>query len=292
MTLGELRQPGHGVDESCARLDELIEHATHRLAPDNRRFVERYVNGELQIVLEIPWGGEERYAVCQREHGVGPRIELTEGHVQPGLPQHPVTQRGAVLDGSDEDDTGGEQQPVLLPAVQLVELPEGMAVPGAVWLCSFNQLQRVLAGTLYFSAVSGFELVSLLVDRKRRGFRHGAAIRLDSLAGQVVQARATSEQGHAPRHLYALAELIARGPGFRIGVRDDDMWFTPGVVAQGGLEVTDLFFGPFDLCPRAVETMHGDSPVSVPPAALDKLEEAEQAAEKARQRVLGKGAVA
>ncbi len=265
MRLGELRQPRHGVDETCARLDELIEHATHRLAPDNRRFVERYVNGELQIVLEIPWDGEERYAVCQREHGVWPRIELTEGHTQPGLPQHPVVQRGAMLDGSDEDDTGGEQQPVLLPAVQLVELPEGMAVPSTVWLCSLNQLQGVLAGTLYFSAVSGFELVSLLMDRKRRGFRHGAAIRLDSLAGQVVQARAkalnrfSSEHGHAPRDLHALAELIARHPGFRIGVRDDDMWFTPGVVAQGGLEVTDLFFGPFDLRPRAVERMHGTS---------------------------------
>ena len=288
MTLGELRQPGHGVDEPCARLDELIEHATHRLTPDNRRFVERYVNGELQIVLEIPWDGEERYAICQREHDVGPRIELTEGHAQRGFPQHPVVQRGAMLDGSDEGDAGGEQQPVFLPAVQLVQLPEGVAASTAVWLCSLNQLQGVLAGDLYFSAVSGFELVSLVVDRKRRGFRHGAAIRLDSLAGQVVQARAqtlhrfSSEHGHAPRDLRVLAELIASHPGFRVGVRDDDMWFTPRVVAQGGLEVTDLFFGPFDLCPRAVETMHGESPVSVPHSTTTQLRD-----EQATQREAG-----
>ena len=156
---------------------------------------------------------------------------------------------------------------VLVNQIQLVELIEGVTlkeIPSVVRLQRLNNCLRGRGKQLYFSPSVGFKFLGCVVDRKFRLLRRRTAIDSGKLINKMVERRTQlmndGTNSHSPqeqRHVSVNAKADKSNPGFRIAINNRIVMF-PKEHVGFGMKVTDVFFGPFNLHPRASQGMaHG-----------------------------------
>ncbi len=249
------REGGNDALDQCR---ELMERFEQRLTLDNPRFIERYLESKLLLRIRFfIWGSNEEFeAVFQRE----PTIGGTNEHVHAGeggfdfrgkttAPSHVLADINASRLRADR-----QQQAVLFDVVQFVEGPQEV-IPSLVWFEQVDRIERILMGSLYFSALFGFVFSGIVGKRKVDPVlvrRLVPGIATNDLKSEMVQGGhevldgVSGNQGQrfgngmgARDVINQLSRLrIVLGPdSIRVGSKKSDL-LTPAI--------SDVLFGPFD----------------------------------------------
>ncbi len=145
-TQSESRKQGlEGYDRTVRMLNELSERWNNRLTLDNLRLAERYVEGELCIILHARLANEECVAVFQRHLEI--RQRKTAGYA---LSEEFVNPHGQVNGALRDGNEGCQQSMVLVGNVQFVDKPECVIfLPGTVWLRQLRLSQPATCRVLF-----------------------------------------------------------------------------------------------------------------------------------------------
>lgn len=258
------KERGEKLDESLDKLGKLMERWDQRLTLDNLALAERYLKGELRIVVHARHGAsgrraEEYCAIFKRILPVGWTESKEHGNVRRHGPF------GAVVEGAGEvqDDTlvcasDGNKEYVLICDVETVEPPKRL-VPSLVRLGLLNNAQRTLGNSLYFSKMTGFKSVGALENGEPGLVNYRAAADAHKFAGQQVErgpkiVDSIAYDGAPPeRGLGRNSDLKDALASLRLIVGDDFIGFALPKNWDERFEVMDVLFGPFDLYPSTTE---------------------------------------
>ena len=229
-------------DQVFDNLRELMERWKNRITASNLRFVDRFLNFELQILLHIRlYSGEVGVACFEM---VGP-IEPTRSKKELGAE--------------------GKESPVLIDNVKIMQSPERggeRSIPVPVRFESIDSFYRVRVNSLYYSGVFGFVFGESLrngkldtpefLSRNRRGINSG------QLLCEVIQG-GPETMNHIPRDTDGIE---GEYPDRRnLTLYRDWMWSDTRILISDenvrillgerlGGEITQALLGPFDLYPN------------------------------------------
>lgn len=253
-TLPSRKHRREGPDECACEIRELCECFEKRLTFDNLTIAERYLKGELRIVLLGVVGpashldAVECCAVFERE--------LPVGGSKPDLGEDVA---GRELDLQDDAVVGGAddvEDPVLVVRVESVQTPEGV-VPSLVRLGCSDCCLGLGADSLCASKSSGLKLLRASRNREHRLVGGLAAVREYELPYEVVERASQVVDGipcdESPPRVRLFAdshapEEIAR---VRVFLSDDHIGVTLDEGGDMRVEIRDVLFGPFDFEARA-----------------------------------------
>src|SRR5271165_1142960 len=132
-------------NDSCHHVRKFIECFDNRLALDNLRLVERYVNQEIHLLLKFRVGNSGEFvASLQRDivgdchesvSQIGDRCSWATGY-EPLLQSRYLTWQNTI---AALREAGSKNQTVLVDAVKFMDSPEGV-IPTFVW---FDCVDRI-----------------------------------------------------------------------------------------------------------------------------------------------------
>lgn len=236
------------------RASQLGENWNHRFTLDNRRLVERYINSELWILMDLVFiltsGKTEQYRAIFNSAVGG--SESYGGH-NDGLIQpwnaHPELQDERLMACPH-----CEQKSMLVDYVKLMEPPQSV-VPSFVRLESKQHLSCRRSNTLSYSHESGFKLVSIIGDDERVTRSDRLSVRLDKLTPHEVQSRTkivdriSRDRGKAGGRRSAEAHVVLQVSRLRIYLADEFIGVALMEPLDPGFQLTDVLIGPLDLQP-------------------------------------------
>jgi len=271
---GQLGESGNDLGHEITRL---MERFDNRLTLSNLRLAERYMKGEINVLIRLCIRGiNEDYVACfQRTDSLlrsdvnvcgDSEDEVLTVRRPPQQATATVFQVSSVPIGVQESQRSrdGCQLAVFIDQIECVESPENR-IASLVWLAPLNALATLWADALYFFPKVGLFSLGRVKDwecREASRTRHESVDEVIKGASQVLQHIASDrrERGGRIGHLnHAIEQLsrirIALGPEF-IGVcvtESDKLIF----------EFRDVLFGPFNFGRRTADIAgHGHFPHS------------------------------
>lgn len=244
-------------NDAINKTKQFTEGYKQRLSLNNLRLVERYMKGELHVLVAIDGGsvGQQMLADFYREDAPFSWDGTTDkGNACSWRQRRCIDANGIRTDArSNESESCREQEAMLVDNIQLVEHPE-VVIPSLVRLSSINEGFGSGTDTVYFSARFGLIFVRTLADRIHGLLGGGIAIGVNHLTDQIIES--TSE----------IVDCIARDQRDDLGNRRDACQTISSQIAKlvvclahdfVGLRlhegvkldfnVLDVLFGPFDL---------------------------------------------
>lgn len=250
--------------------NKMVEQWNERLALSRPSLLKRYVKGEFALVIRVRCTLPEREsvdycAVFERANG----FEVTKGgafKVNVSFEGDNVSAHGA------PDDV---QEAVLIPDIEFVDDIDGMGLVAesfcdVVRLQKFDDLQSRFADSRFLFRAGYFGSLS----SPAFGFPGNRELRLPSvrippvnkhqLSNQQVQGRAqvvddfSGYDSPSQRGVLGDADFKNLLSRLRVRLRDNAVGVEVHEGPDFGIEVTDMFFGPFDLRPRTIKGgVHG-----------------------------------
>ena len=248
-------------DSVADKISEMLERYQNRLTLDNTRFIERYLKGELHILLhfsvrqineqfvayfqrdQIPSGSKE--SVEFRNDAAG---ELCLHHLL-----HFGMHKRAEVNAS-EVGVNGNQKAMLIDSVKAIENGKVTALPSVVWFDTIDRVYSVLPQALYFSRRIGFELRGIAVSGELNAgwHRDSRIINGKQLYGQMIEGAPeilnsiADDGGKGNREWLNSSHVIDQLSRVRIALGPDFIWVGVAEGADLSLEITDMLFGPVD----------------------------------------------
>jgi hypothetical protein len=255
--MNSLQEPDKLADDAVNEIGQLMEKWKNRLTPDNLRIAERYIEGDIEILLHLQIQ-KATYptkfcAILNHCDSAGNRCRRAQGKASGLLGQWPVAEnehsRGISI-------ANNKQEAVFVDVVKIVENPEVKA-PTIVRLESIYNTYRIRADSLYFSAVSRHIFGRSVVNREFGFVVWPSSVLLNELPSQMVEATAqlvdrfTSNKREFDRWMLENPNFIDNVSGLRINVFSHSIGigFAEGI--HPAFEITDVLFGPFDFRPDA-----------------------------------------
>lgn len=250
-----------GNNQVVHQITKMLKRFEHRLASNNIRLSERYINGEVHIITHFSLAGSDYVAVFERLPE-GRKGEAADTFVTRPKETRNVDNRFRKVNRRDE------QSVVLVGNVQFVENPEHI-LPTLIRVGSVNRIYSTLRHALYSSRSLGFVFRGLLPDRESGLLGMGRTVGVNELVSEVV--KGTSEvvnsvsgdeanfDGRGLNIEYAV-NVISR---LRVSLSLDSIWFAIEESFQGDFQITDVLFGPFNFYAderKSVVSGHEDSP--------------------------------
>src|SRR5215213_8481133 len=263
-------------------IDHILERFKNRFTIDNPRFVERYIKGELDILLEFRYIGDlverhpefvahfQRASSARERHGNRDGTDLRVAGVNgPSLLSgerlhnaHSQERRG---DEGCHVNPGNEQRLVLVDNIEFMQPPH-CVIPSLIRLAPVDSFYSSSRHALYFSVTLGFVFRGVLKNREASLFPRLTLRDGNQMERQVIQSRAQvvddipgdsgkSERGIGGANDVILDSLrnlrIGLGPRFiRLGVQKG---------AEFNLEITEMLFGPVNFNADLGKPVIGDS---------------------------------
>jgi hypothetical protein len=259
------KDSGELIDDLIDEAGKLLEEWENRLTLDNLRLSERYLEGELELLVRLKFiasgnsanfcavlkYGESLARVKARNIKVG---EFDEGNI----PDSPLGRRPPIpteyRDASTKCDD--KQEAVFIDVVKVMEFPERI-IPTLIGLERIEEAFRSRRHSLYFSSILGFVFVSSLADGKAGLIAGCATAGLDQLPSQMIKSAPQLIQNLSDCHgdyagdrgadLHPIASLS----GLRIMLDSQSIRIDLAEGLQPAFKVTDVLFGPFDFRPDA-----------------------------------------
>jgi hypothetical protein len=253
------------TNESIDKITGLLERFEQRLTLDNLRLSERYVKGELDILVrfKVPRDTENQVALIRANLSVGRSEPSNPGgqfalnpncHIRGHFLQVPPSNVEAKF---IDRENGSHQEPMLVDIVKVMEDPEGV-VSSLIWFGSLNQIFSLARGALFLSAVRGQILLETILalenweSRPIRACRSGPGMSTDQLKEKMVKRTSkvmggiSRDECNSARNWLALIQEIGRGVVFDVILGRDQIWLRGKKVGPLPIQVTDVLFGPFD----------------------------------------------
>lgn len=214
----------------------------HKRMPDSvgLRLVERYIKGELYVVVILRLSGEScKYAALLKwtRNQFGPLSEIAKGC--DGLRAKPKR----------------NEAPVLVDVVQLVQSPEAVSL-SSVRIQPFNDLLSILPHSVHLSVVSGYLILGdrdVFGDRESGLTGRNAAICDDEFPRKVVEStvqildNVSRNQGEVFGQRLGTHDISDVLSGIRILLRVDGVRVGGLELVKAGVEFLDVLVGPLDL---------------------------------------------
>jgi hypothetical protein len=201
MCLQKLDQEWHELrDHVINGIRHDAERFEQRISLDNRRFSERHVKGEMNLLLRFNVSlPDQDYLVLfqaanlQARHRIEPNSFRTEFRNLRNFAENLVNYPPRDIDTPfSQTESESDQQSMLVDNVEPVQTPESVPIPfsALVWLDKPHGLYHVLSkNSFYLSTKLGFVLIKTLRDREENAafietLRGG---NLSQGVGQVVE---------------------------------------------------------------------------------------------------------
>lgn len=243
---------GEDIDQAFSEIDQLIESWNHRLSFSNLALAERYLNGNLRIVVDFTdRGGKDYRAVLQRELP----ILRSERNTQ-SLGSRAARECGSVEFDGNTCITGSYRYDhlVFVENIKLVDEKERFSpVPSLVWLEPLEKADTGRADSLYASQTIGFKFLAGVAERKTCFPSDLLAVSSDQITNEQVQSRSEIvdgvtdvatphkregfDAGNAPTALSGLGVILS----------NESYWVGFDKTAEVRAKLLDMLFGPFNL---------------------------------------------
>ncbi len=237
------------------KLCHLMQRFDNRLALDNLRLVERYIEMEFHILLHFRMlDGVDFVASIERDRSYA-------------LQSSNKSERGTIglVSESDSDltpfrwrhasrrirDAGGQQQTVLVNLVKLMETPERI-IPSFVWFERVESFYDILPKSLYFSTNVGRHVFRGTVNNGElipTSFLSGSqGKRVSNMVKGTSQVMKNIPNGveSFERNVRNATEIITAFSNFQIVLDRDCIWLGLPESLKGRMQILDVLFGPFD----------------------------------------------
>jgi hypothetical protein len=253
-------------DDLLDKIRQLMNRWENRLTLNNLRLIERYLEGELRILIHTRWHGEEYCAVFYGEDSIRRRyVHIHDWRAHDtgpsGADDHCAPK--SCRDGCVKCESGGKQEAVFLSVVKLAQLPKGVC-PSFVRFGQIDRVHRVLRHALYFSHTSGFIFVGVAEDRESRESRGNTSVPFDQSANDVVESGSevledfSRAQGNFIGNIFPLPKPKHPLARLRVDLADDFIRARVGFESTDVcFEITDVLFGPFDFYANGFESFIG-----------------------------------
>jgi hypothetical protein len=264
-------------DQVFDNLDHFIECFNNRLTLDNLRLVERYVKGELQLLLHFfaaVGGRSENYVAHLRFlPGFRGSVEsISQAHHSSHIAEAPVDKEllhSFCRVDAMVNEVAGNDSAVLVHDVESVENPQ-QRLPSLARIDLADRFYNLFPEGLYWSEGIGFRRLGVVIDRELDpGFVSRDRSRGDKqkLIGQVIQSssqgvnnfpnKGMSERGDIAQFGYVklgVSRLLVKlGNDFVCAV------FRPSPHLD--FEITALFLGPFNTPQSESQSVRHESSV-------------------------------
>lgn len=253
---------GEQYDDLINRAAQLGQEWNDRLTLNNRRFVERYANAELRLLVYL-----RRFRSCR-----------------PGIEQRAVFQ--AAVGGSDANGWSDnrlvcpgrleleskndclatrpdcKQQPMLVDYVKLMQSPQSV-MPSLVWLESSNDGSGRRDDSLFCSLESGFKFVSVVRDYEEVALHDVLTAAFNELTPQQIEGgsevvnRISCNERQSRRWKREYVETILQLSRIGDYISDDLIGFTLMKPLDRDFQLVDVLVGPFDLKTGAGQSVVG-----------------------------------
>jgi hypothetical protein len=252
-------QPVEIRNEGADSISRLMEEHNNWLSFDDLRLSERYLKGDVHVVLHLRLGDSGEYVACLRIKGGGGRF-LQEASVRDlgwdGKDSQKVARDYPYLAwGHAVNNVLGinrEQQAVLVDNVKLIELPENFSCTSSVCFDRRQRFYSFMPQSLFYSPNSGYKFLGAVCNWKvNLAAPVGFGADRDQSVGQMVESgpevmnsipKHEGDVGWDRRNIGEFIDAIAsvRVVLGRKGIRASVDKGVPRL-----LEIEDVFFGPF-----------------------------------------------
>jgi hypothetical protein len=249
---------GEQFDNLAYKASQIVERWNQRFTLDNRRFVERYVNAELRLLVYLRHllaSGErvEERAIFQAVPGLFGKANGW-GNDWLVLPR----------DGDPEtkNDCSGarpyrKKKPMFVDYVKLAETPQAV-IPSLVWIEASNGLRSGLTDSTLYVSETGFRFGPALEDRESVRLTRCLPIHFDKPPIEEVERRSeivnriSSDESEAYRERRLKPKAVDQVARVRLFLKDNLIRVGLVEPLDVGYEITDVLIGPFDLRARPV----------------------------------------
>jgi len=221
-------------DQVFNKLDELMQRWEHRITPRNLRFIDRFLDVQVHILLHLLVKNSSKIWVARLDKN----LMESPGIIDPICPSQKV-----VIDG--------EEHPVLIDVVKLMQSPERF-VPTSVRFEAIDSFYRQRAHALYFSSLVPIVSGNILKNRKPGLLSRSSAISKNELVCEMVEsgAEVVSNIACCPNRIsgqYPKIRLLDTCAGCRINISQEHVLFKVPEFGKLGIEVTEVLLGPLNL---------------------------------------------
>lgn len=256
-------------DDAVHKSKQLMDRFNQRLRLNNLRLVERYVKGELHLIVRffIRGTNEEFVADLQGAQGV---VGLEESRRWRQGRSDELLQTCYDMSAQiqvPESRSDSDQVAVLGEVVQFVEHPELVSFPSLVRFERIKGSNDACIDSLYFSLTIGFVLCeSFGVFRDREvdvpTIHSRIALEEQSVSqvienGNHIANRIPGDLRDVIGNAIDMANVIDQFSRVRIALDSDFVWAGIKEGADCLIQIRDVLFGPFDFRPNASERIRG-----------------------------------
>ncbi len=251
------------------QLNEILERFNERLTLDNIRLGDRYIKGEVHLLIHIRLAGKEYVADLQRLTELR-EAEFTEVCKANSARLPSAGNRKGCL---RHTNNGCEQNMVLVGNVQSMEHPESHTLPTLVRFGCVNCIYSRLRHALYASMTLGFVFRGKLPDGKTdlTRFFDGkdesalGATNLNQLPREMVKGASevvdnvASNKSEISGRVLDVGDIAFCVSRLRVFLESESIGF--GFESEEplacGCQVSEVLFGPFNLYPNERESFIG-----------------------------------
>lgn len=236
-----------------------VEHRTEGFKFADPRFVDRYLNEELYILVRFRVREiAEDYIACFK-------CESSLLHAQSGIGSsvgsgHSLQFTKVGIGGVDmlgdapivDESTAGNQEAMLVNIIEAMESPEGI-VPSLVWLDFANQAHSIFPHSLYFST-EGFLVFwgerDIVGDWETGVRSRFIPVGSHQCAGEIIEGtpkvleNVSGDKAQMRGNNKIFLETIKRLLCLRIALYNDGVWVRIGEPAKLDLKVLEVLLGP------------------------------------------------
>lgn len=231
------------------KVTQMLKDFDERMTLNNLRLSQRYIDGQLRLIMHIRFADEEYVAIFERFPDAAWHSETPDARYssKEGCCVGDLKHRS--LEGVESD----EQSVVLVGNVQFVDRPEKL-IPTLVRKGSVNSVYSTLPHALYSSMSLGFVFRGKLPDREGGLLTRVVPRNKNELVCEVVEsasdvmdnvARSKRDFGGRLSKDSDAMDCLSR---LRIVLSDDSLcWgFPVEIIPDDRFQVTDVLVGPFN----------------------------------------------
>jgi hypothetical protein len=231
-------------NEGINSVKQVVERYHQGLSIDNPLLIERYIKGEIHVLMHFRLTGKEYLSLYEALDSW--QAEVTEA--KSGVKEVSADMKAHLLKPGD----GSEQSMVLIGNIKSMEHPQRI-IPTLVRFGSVDGIYGTLRHTLYISVVSGLVSRGVVEDGKSGLVPRSLAVGKHELPSEVVERAAEvvdGVSGHQPEcggkgSEMCDVKLFISCLGIELGSKTGR--FFGKELLTGDFQIMDMLFGPVNL---------------------------------------------
>ena len=236
-------------NQTVNKVVKFLEDYKNRMTFDNLRIGERYVKGDVRLIVHIRFADKDYVAVFERSSDAARHAETADASLDASPAEKKVA--GDFKRHPADVNEGNQQSVVLVGNVQIVDSPEHV-IATFVRVGNVNGIYGTLRHALYSSMTLGLVIRGKLPDGKPGLLVGRPAVDEDELVSEMVEGASevvdsvSGDEADINGRGLEVENLIERLSRLRIVLGFDSIRFAVEEPLPRDFYITDVLFGPFN----------------------------------------------